>query len=338
MEGNVVQDCKLEKILNYKVGNTSLSEFQKELTVIDFFGTWCAPCMRALPHLAALQSQFADKVAFILVSTEDEAKLSAFIQSHKGFTLPIVVDINNTITNLFQPASYPYTILINRKREIISISNAETITEEKLSNCLKNTGLQKPLDVLPGTKQTNITNNQTKAIIKSKNPLVKLSQEFIYAAKTGDDVSALLNSLTKIDYNDLVKKLSNDEEKKAFWINIYNGSTQFLLKQNKDAYKSRSAFYKKKQIAIAGKLFSLDDIEHGILRRSKIKWSEGYLNKLFPFATEKEIEGIQVRLQDTFCTQLRSRKLPSYCILQPRKPGLSTECSHQCLPAGRGQV
>ena len=40
---------------------------------------------------------------------------------------------------------------------------------------------------------------------------------------------------------------------------------------------------------MAGKTFSLDDIEHGILRRSKIKWSLGYLNKLFPGATQKAL-------------------------------------------------
>jgi hypothetical protein len=32
----------------------------------------------------------------------------------------------------------------------------------------------------------------------------------------------------------------------------------------------------------------LDDIEHGILRRSKVKWSFGYFNKLFPSAFEKK--------------------------------------------------
>ena len=32
----------------------------------------------------------------------------------------------------------------------------------------------------------------------------------------------------------------------------------------------------------------MDDIEHGILRRSKVKWSFGYFNKLFPSAFEKK--------------------------------------------------
>ena len=317
MEGNVVQDFKLEKILNYNVTNTSLSEFQKELTVIDFFGTWCAPCMRALPHLSALQNQFAGKIAFMLVSTEEEAKLSAFIQSRKGFTLPVIVDKDNKITNLFQPPSYPYTIVINRKREIISISNAATITEEKLSNWLKNPELEKPLKVLPGARHDTAINNQTKTIIKSNNPLVKLSQEFIYAAKTGDVVSAIMDRLNKIKYDDLVKKLSGDEEKKAFWINIYNGSTQYLLKQNKDVYKSRSAFYKKKQIAIGGKLFSLDDIEHGILRRSKIKWSEGYLNKLFPSATEKELRVSRLDYRIHFALNCGAESCPPIAFYNP---------------------
>jgi hypothetical protein len=50
---------------------------------------------------------------------------------------------------------------------------------------------------------------------------------------------------------------------------------------------NKKSFFTVKQINVANKQLSLDEIEHGILRRSKIKWSLGYLNKLFPSAFEK---------------------------------------------------
>ncbi|MFX5705810.1 thioredoxin domain-containing protein, partial [Acinetobacter baumannii] len=33
-----------------------------QLTVIDFFGTWCAPCIKALPHLQELKQKFNDSI------------------------------------------------------------------------------------------------------------------------------------------------------------------------------------------------------------------------------------------------------------------------------------
>ena len=87
----------------------------------------------------------------------------------------------------------------------------------------------------------------------------------------------------------MVSSLQTDKQKKAFWINLYNAYTQYFLRKNPDQYKDRGSFFKARNINVAGKEFSLDDIEHGILRRSKIKWSLGHLNKFFPSKTEKEL-------------------------------------------------
>lgn len=79
-------------------------------------------------------------------------------------------------------------------------------------------------------------------------------------------------------------------------------------------YKNRSLFFGERQISIAGKQLSLDDIEHGILRHSKIKWSLGHLNKWFPSAFEKA-QGADSRLSYSFCFELRRQKLPAHCFL-----------------------
>jgi hypothetical protein len=124
---------------------------------------------------------------------------------------------------------------------------------------------------------------------KSSNRLVQLSQDYLYATKTGSDAETLFEQLRQLDYGSLVSSLQTDNQKKAFWINLYNAYTQYFLRKNPDQYKDRGSFFKTKQINVGGKMFSLDDIEHGILRRSKIKWSLGHLNKLFPTRTEKEL-------------------------------------------------
>ncbi|MEO6488819.1 MAG: DUF547 domain-containing protein [Ferruginibacter sp.] len=117
--------------------------------------------------------------------------------------------------------------------------------------------------------------------------ITDISQQLLLAAKLDEPTGALTEILKMMPRSSL-KQLGTDEEKIAFWLNIYNAYTQIILKQNPGRYKKRSAFFKDKQIVISGHKMSLDDVEHGMLRRSKIKWSLGYFNKPFPGSFEKK--------------------------------------------------
>ncbi len=118
--------------------------------------------------------------------------------------------------------------------------------------------------------------------------IIELSQELLLAAKTKEPTDSLVAIVRSITGTMLTDQLKNDASKKAFWINIYNAYTQISLHANPDKYKNRGSFFGEKQIDIAGKNLSLDDVEHDLLRRSKIKWSLGHLNKFFPAAFEKQ--------------------------------------------------
>lgn len=72
----------------------------------------------------------------------------------------------------------------------------------------------------------------------------------------------------------LRSELAADDCKKAFWINVYNA---FFLILRRDQGMQKPAVFRERCIVVAGDRFSLDEIEHGILRRCRWKWSLGYL-------------------------------------------------------------
>lgn len=123
----------------------------------------------------------------------------------------------------------------------------------------------------------------------SSESLENLSQSFLKAAKMNESLSEFVNLYAALPFHQLKKSLENDEEKKCFWINTYNAFTLFLLSKNNGSYGDRSTFFKRKDFTIASILFSLDDIEHGILRRSKHKYSLGYFGKLFVPSWERKL-------------------------------------------------
>ncbi len=116
---------------------------------------------------------------------------------------------------------------------------------------------------------------------------VGLSGELLESVRYNADPSGILKVLAEFKEADLAVGLNNDAAKKTFWINIYNAMVQYRLKQDTSEYVNRGKFFRKRNILVAGRSLSLDDIEHRMLRRSKVKWSMGYVNRLFPSAFEK---------------------------------------------------
>lgn len=116
---------------------------------------------------------------------------------------------------------------------------------------------------------------------------IKLSAQLIENIKSYKETESIQAQLASVSIQELSSQLVNDTDKKVFWINIYNGHIQLILKDNPDLYKDRGAFFKKKQITIAGELLSFDDIEHGIIRSSTIKLSWGLLKNPFVGSYER---------------------------------------------------
>ena len=80
-----------------------------------------------------------------------------------------------------------------------------------------------------------------------------------------DHITALSNFPLEI--------LINDTQKNAFWINVYNGLTNYVILKEpiKKQMKEVEGIFRKKLVTINGIPFSLDDIEHGVLRRNARK-------------------------------------------------------------------
>jgi hypothetical protein len=116
--------------------------------------------------------------------------------------------------------------------------------------------------------------------MKNQRSLVTLSSTLLHNVKLNNDTTAVKQQLRVIPIQELQQQLNCDNTKKIFWINIYNAYFQMLTNLENTITKS---IFTEKSITIADNKFSLDDIEHGILRRYKWKWSFGYLPN--PFAT-----------------------------------------------------
>lgn len=98
--------------------DVSLADLAGRVVVLDFWATWCGPCVSAMPHLQKLQEQFRDQPVTILGLNSDYAlsdeKLAAWMEKRR-FTFGTLRLAEGTST--FQDygvGGIPHTVLIDR--------------------------------------------------------------------------------------------------------------------------------------------------------------------------------------------------------------------------------
>lgn len=116
-----------------------------------------------------------------------------------------------------------------------------------------------------------------------------LSEQFLKNIINEGDTNEIRAQLYSTTLEELENGLKTDNEKLAFWTNIYNAYIQVILSGNPDLYKDRQAFFKKEQIPIAGRLISFAKIEHGIIRKSQWELGGGLIRKWFPNKFERKL-------------------------------------------------
>ncbi|WP_176223825.1 DUF547 domain-containing protein [Marivirga sericea] len=120
------------------------------------------------------------------------------------------------------------------------------------------------------------------------NEFVRLSMELISSVKNTGDYQNYVNEYKALPLNTLAESLNTDRKIKAFWINTYNAYVQILLSEDPSLFDDRGAFFKSDLVNVGGEMLSLDFIEHGIIRGSKVKLSMGFLNDPFASKLEKQ--------------------------------------------------
>jgi len=110
-----------------------------------------------------------------------------------------------------------------------------------------------------------------------------VAREFLGSVRDGEPTREHEDVLAGLDPDVLTTSLTTDEQRLAFWLNVYNAYAQLLLERWPGEYeRSRRRFFGHEAIPVAGTWLSLDAIEHGILRRSQSSLGLGYLPRLFP--------------------------------------------------------
>lgn len=123
-------ESKAQEIYPFELENTNgeLVSYEEikgnKVTIIDFWATWCKPCVNSIPKLVGIYESFdSEEVAFIGISIDSPrnlAKVKPFVES-KGVTYPILLDMNQELMREYNVTSIPTLLIVNADNEIVSI-------------------------------------------------------------------------------------------------------------------------------------------------------------------------------------------------------------------------
>jgi hypothetical protein len=142
----------------------------------------------------------------------------------------------------------------------------------------------------------------------------RLSENLLSNIRNDKSIENERKQLSESSLTSLINELKIDNQKIAFWVNIYNAFIQISLYENPKLYENKAAFFSEKRIKIGGETLSFDDIEHGILRKSKIKISWGYLRKWFRPKWERKLRVDNVDWRIHFALNCGAKSCPPIAI------------------------
>ncbi len=96
-----------------------LSQLRGKPVVLNFWATWCPPCVEEMPSLVQLQKQLGTKVTVLAVSEDaDDAAYKQFVHDH-GVDLLTVRDTQRNTNEIYGTFKFPETFIIDKDGKIV---------------------------------------------------------------------------------------------------------------------------------------------------------------------------------------------------------------------------
>jgi peroxiredoxin len=121
---------------------TRLSDHRGEVVLVNFWATWCGPCVVEMPLLQERFAALRDAGLFVVAVNNDERpdEVEAF-SDNAGLSFPVLLDPGAKVQRLYRVLGYPTSVLVGRDGVILAV-HMGMLTDAQLDRYLREAGLE----------------------------------------------------------------------------------------------------------------------------------------------------------------------------------------------------
>jgi thiol-disulfide isomerase/thioredoxin len=95
----------------------TVADAKNQVIVINFWATWCPPCIAEMSSLNTLYQDYADRVLFLFITTDDMGLVNMF-KSKKGYDFP-VYNYHRSVPSIFKTSTIPRTMILGKDGQVV---------------------------------------------------------------------------------------------------------------------------------------------------------------------------------------------------------------------------
>jgi peroxiredoxin len=119
--GKPAPDFDLKTVTGEKL---KLSDHKGKVVVLDFWATWCAPCIQAMPDMQSTYEKFKGKDVAVIGMNQDQGgprdQVKKVVDS-RGVTFPQTLDPNGSASQAYGVTAFPTVILVDKQGKIAQV-------------------------------------------------------------------------------------------------------------------------------------------------------------------------------------------------------------------------
>ncbi len=135
--GSSFPDIIINQISNAPVKEFYLNkEKDNKFYILNFWGTWCSPCIPEMDTLAILQKANADKIKVIAISDDNEERKAKYLKN-KPSSIWLATDTNYTLYNMLNLAFVGQSAIISPDKKIVALVRTDSINQHLIDRLVK---------------------------------------------------------------------------------------------------------------------------------------------------------------------------------------------------------
>lgn len=118
------------KVLDLEGAPLEFSQFEGTPVVLNFFASWCPPCVAEMPALDAIHNDLAGEVVVVGLDPSEPADVAAALVEELGVTYPTGIDLDGVLLDRYDGFGMPTTVFIDGDGEVLD-THIGGLTEEE---------------------------------------------------------------------------------------------------------------------------------------------------------------------------------------------------------------